>query len=461
MSIPHINKLSQDGRVRFSNWAKTFSAISMGLRCPKTEEQLREILVDANSNGKKIRVVGAGHSPSDIVCTSGYLLSLDKMNKVVSFDPDSLSITVQAGIRFYQVQEILQNLGYSLPIVGSISETSVSGIMSTCTHGSSLQHQVLPHYIKSMRIMLADGSIVTCSRELQKDMFAAAQVSLGALGVIVDITISVVPAFDLVATEDVTTVTDLFQDWKNNLIWESAEFVRVHVFPYANRAVVWRANKVEPNTVPHTPKPSLFRLKLDSFVYQCLLFVGKCVNRFTPYLERFWFKCHYGSKLGTALQVAGPGFDVLQMFCYFSQHVSEWGIPLESAPDALEKLINYTVDDAGKIGAYTHWPIEVRVCAPTPEDECWLSTDCKVPTCYIEAIMYRPFSTSINYKPYFKALEDIANQYNGKPHWAKEYSLTKEQLLERYPNLSKWLSLRKLLDPKGVFSNDYLQRHLG
>ncbi|WBW73344.1 D-arabinono-1,4-lactone oxidase [Schizosaccharomyces osmophilus] len=459
MPLPIVNKLSSDGRVRFYNWARTFTNVSTGFYVPKNEDQLRDIIVEANTKRKHVRVVGAGHSPSDIVCSTGYLVSLDKMNKMVSFDPESQTVTVQAGTRYDQLQKVLEKLGYSLPIVGSISSTSVAGIMSTCTHGSSLQHQVLPGYIESLRLMLADGSIVTCSRTRQKDVFSAAQVSLGALGVVVDLTVRVVPAFDLVATESSIPISTLFEKWKANELWQAAEFVRVHVFPYANRAVVWNANKVIPGSVPHTSKPSKFQLKFTSFMYENLLYIGNLFPRFMPTLQRLAYHFFYGWRTDHLSTAVGPGFDIMQMFCFFSQHVAEYSVPLDTASDALERVINYTIGPALEQKIYTHQPLEVRVAAPTPEDECWLSTASKVPTCFIECIMYRPYHRNVKYESYFNSFEEIMCDYNGKPHWAKEFNLNKKQLLELHPNLSKWLNLRNLMDPNRVFWNNYMRRH--
>ncbi|EEB05263.1 D-arabinono-1,4-lactone oxidase [Schizosaccharomyces japonicus yFS275] len=469
--LPNIQDDLKTNGVLFQNWSKTFSSHCAGVYRPRTEEEVRKILVEANAKRKHIRVVGAGHSPSDLVCTSGYLLSLDNLNSVISLDQEKQTVTVQGGIRLNRLQSVLEKLGYSLPIVGSVTDISVAGTCATATHGSSLQHCIMSHYIESLHLMLADGSVVTCSRAQQPNVFAAAQVSLGALGVVISMTLKIVPMFFLEATETVVPLSTVFSQWSSNQFWEQGDFVRLQVFPFTNKGLVWSAKKIEPSK--HLIKNYTFGKPkglihwFDKIMYQCMLLFGRIFKRALPLIERIWFYMHYGFRDGQVSFSRGPGIQQMQMYCWFSQYVNEWSIPISKAPEALERLVRWIQGDVEHAeipfdarGVTAHWPIEVRVAAPTPLNECWLSTAPET-TCYLEVIVYRPFGLSMPYERLWQAFEYLMNQYGGKPHWAKRHSLPPEELKARYPKLRQWLQLRSMLDPNNVFWNEYMQRSFG
>ena len=97
----------------------------------------------ARQERKTIRVVGAAHSPSDIHCTSEWMVSLDYLNKVLSHDLDRHRITIQAGMRMYDYISELEKRGWCMDNLGSISEQSVAGAITTGTHGSSLEYSAI------------------------------------------------------------------------------------------------------------------------------------------------------------------------------------------------------------------------------------------------------------------------------------------------------------------------------
>lgn len=102
-----------------------------------------EIVNLARQNGKSIRVVGAAHSPSDIHCNTEWIMTLDRLDKVLSHDLDRRRITVQAGMRLAKYLEELESRGWNMDNLGSISEQSLAGAIATGTHGSSLEHGVI------------------------------------------------------------------------------------------------------------------------------------------------------------------------------------------------------------------------------------------------------------------------------------------------------------------------------
>jgi FAD/FMN-containing dehydrogenase len=154
------------------------------------------------------------------------------------------------------------------------------------------------------------------------------------------------------------------------------------------------------------------------------------------------------------------------MNCLFSQYVNEWSIPLKNGIEACRRLhlwLSGKEEESGipfsSNGIFVHAPIELRV-ASSYDDDAWLSTAWGGPVCYIGIIMYKPFYQPVPYRRYFEAYEYLMKSLGGRPHWAKQHSMSQRDLLARYPKLPDWLKLRAEVDPNGMFITEYHKRHL-
>jgi FAD/FMN-containing dehydrogenase len=128
----------------------------------------------------------------------------------------------------------------------------------------------------------------------------------------------------------------------------------------------------------------------------------------------------------------------------------EYALPREAVPSAL-RAIRDTID---RNGWRVTFPVEVRVAA---SDDNWLSTAHGRDTGYIAVHRYyREDPTE-----YFEAVEAIAREHDGRPHWGKMHFRTAADLRPAYPRFDDFLAVRDRLDPEGVFTNPYLERVLG
>ncbi|KAK9767078.1 D-arabinono-1,4-lactone oxidase [Basidiobolus ranarum] len=433
--------------VTYTNWANTYSCKPELYFQPETEEEIIEIIQLAKANGKNIRVVGAGHSPSDLCLTDGYLLSLDKLNKVLKVDHKNHSVTVQAGIRLMDLHEELNKVGLAMSNLGSISEQSVAGAISTATHGTGVEYGCISTQVTEITLLTADCRRIQCSESHNADLFHAALCSLGCLGVILETTIQCEPAFTLSAVQEIRKFDEVMNDF-NNLI-RTAEHVRFWWIPHTEDVVVWQANRTEDKAEP-APYPGWFK---DQFIrvhlYQYLLNVGRYVPSIIPYVNR-----KYVDWLFTEKQVVKDRSDkVFNFDCLFPQYVNEWAIPWEHTADAMRDIRQFIQDANLKV----HFSIEVRF---VKEDEVWLSPAYKSNVVYIGIIMYRPYGKPVSYKKYWAGYEKIMKSYRGRPHWAKAHPLTPSDLSAIYPKFDEFCRLRANLDPTGVFLNAYTRRHL-
>lgn len=397
------------------------------------------------------------------------------MNKVLSVDTEKNVVVMQAGIRLWQLGEELDKLGLAMPNLGSINAQSIAGAISTGTHGSTLRHGILSSSILSLKITMADGKTKTCSATENKDLFRAALISLGALGIIVEITFQAVPAFTLAWKQVVDTDVKMFNAWDEDL-WIQTEFVRVWWFPYTRRAVVWTAEKTDfPERDPIT---SYYDGWLGYTIYHNLLYLSQYVRRSLPWVEWFVFGMQYGFKNGTTTSAIQKSRQALLMNCLYSQFVNEWAIPISRGPEALRRLsswlnhldpsdpdyVPHGIPFSAK-GLYVHAPVEVRVTdssnSTTPRPH--LDPTCsKEPTLYLNATLYRPYNSDPPCRArYYEGFEYLMRELGGKPHWAKNFESSSEEIEELYgTSLTEWRKIREDADPEGMFVGAWQRRYL-
>jgi L-gulonolactone oxidase len=128
----------------------------------------------------------------------------------------------------------------------------------------------------------------------------------------------------------------------------------------------------------------------------------------------------------------------------------EYGIPRAAAAEAVRRVL----DLIPREGFHVNFPIEVRFVAP---DDAYLSPSHERETCYIAVHMYR----GMEWEPYFRAVEEVMDSYDGRPHWGKRHFQTADTLAARYPEWDHFRAVRDRLDPQRRFANAYTDRVLG
>ncbi|KAM7209682.1 sugar 1,4-lactone oxidase [Naviculisporaceae sp. PSN 640] len=472
-------------------WAGTYTSLPELYIQPESVAEVEKAINLARRCRRRIATTGCGHSPSDITCTSSWLINLDNFNKVELIDRQSYVVVMQSGIRIYQLSQMLQPFGLNLPSLGSINEQSIAGAISTGTHGSSLRHGLVSESVLELKITLADGHTRKCNALKDPDLFRAALLSLGAIGIITEVTLKVVPAFAMSWDQTIDTDARIFEQWERNL-WTQSEFVRVWWFPYMRRAVVWKADRVEAAALKsgqvklRDPPVSYYDNWLGYVVYHNLLAISRWVPRILPWVEWFVFGMQYGFRNGDRTRISGvqPSEKAFLLNCLYSQFVNEWAIPLHRGPEVLQRLAswlhNLKPGDPGYVehgipysseGLYVHSPVEVRVSDSTVktsaegENRPFLDPTCKDgPTLYLNAIMYRPYHRDPPDEAterYFQGFEYLMREMGGKPHWAKSFTVSQRELSEWYgEDFTQWRKVRDSYDPEGMFVGPWHRRYL-
>ncbi|KAK5049034.1 hypothetical protein LTR84_005456 [Exophiala bonariae] len=455
-------------------WAQTFFSRPELYFQPWSVPELQKIVTAARRTRKRLCVTGFGHSPSDLTCTSSWLINLDNLSQILERNVDNTAglTRFQAGMSLHNLNLELAKDGYTLPNLGSIDVQSVAGVISTGTHGSSLKHGLISQSITSLTILLSNSQLVTCSASKNEDLFRAALLSLGSLGIITEITLQAVPDFNVSWSQSLHTLKSVTDDWSKTL-WTDAEFTRVWWLPYLKRAVIWRGKKS--TDALHSPNTTFYGGKFGYYVYHNLLYLSNTFPRILPWVEWFIFGMQYGFKPGSfVMSAVQPARQGLLMDCLYSQFVNEWALPLSKGPEALERLgawINH--DDASSRipisskGVWVHCPVEVRVTNtsanksgvrpfldPTDKDE---------PTLYLNATLYRPYGRDPPcHETYYRAFEYLMRDMGGKPHWAKNFAYTTSgEIGDMYgADMADFLKVRDESDPEGMFLGEWHRRTL-
>lgn len=465
-------------------WARTFTSKPELYIRPQSVREVQKAVNLARQCRRRITTTGAGHSPSDLTCTSSWLVNLDDLRDIIHHDTDTNIVHFQAGIRLWQLGEELDRMGLAMPNLGSINEQSAAGVISTGTHGSSLRYGLISQSIVELVIVTADGQARTCSRTENNELFRAALLSLGALGIIVEIKFQTSPAYSLKWDQTIDSDAIMFRDW-NSTLWDRGHFVRVWWFPYTRRSVVWTANVT---TEPHRDPPrDGYDGTLGYLVYHNLLWLAHYVPRVLPWVEWFVFGMQYGFRDGSTTSAVQPQRKALLMNCLYSQYVNEWAIPLSKGPEAIRRLScwlnNLQPGDRdycehripfSSRGLWVHAPLEVRVTDTSRflpnidgtgvESRPYLDPTCKDgPTLYLNATLYRPYDLDPpSLERYYEAFEWLMRDLGGKPHWAKNFAQVNFKDVEDMygEDLEAWRAVRDKMDPRGLFVGSWHRRYV-
>jgi L-gulonolactone oxidase len=424
------------------NWAGNQVARPDVIAEPAAEDELAALVKDACTHGRRVKVVGSGHSFTPCALTDGVLVKLTNLRRILEVDHRNHVVTVDAGITLNELNEQLWTLGLAMVNLGDIAYQTIAGATSTATHGTGATKGGLADAVLGLRIVTGDGSVVQCSADEEPEVFHAARVGVGALGAVSQVTLQVAPAFNLRAEEEPMRLKDVLADLDHHV--DANEHFEFFWVPHTGWALTKRNNR----TTEAVGGRSRLREIRDKWLFENLAF-GAAVK--AGNLHEDWIP-----KLARMAPGAGKVSYVQRSYRVFAspRHVRftemEYAIPREACREALERVVAM-VDEKG---FRLSFPVEVRFTAAS---DIPLSTAAGRPSAYIAVHVPK----GKPYEPYFRAVEAIMDDYAGRPHWGKLHFQSHHELAARYPEWEAFRSVRARLDPDGRFANAYTERVLG
>jgi L-gulono-1,4-lactone dehydrogenase len=387
----------------------------------------------------RVKALGSGHSFTAIAVPDGVALSAPADPSLLRVDDTGLA-TVPAGMTLRTLNKLLWDRGWALLNLGDVDAQTVAGAISTGTHGTGANHQGLAAQVRGLELVQADGSVLACSPRENADVFAAARIGLGALGVLVSVTLQAVPAFRLHAIEAALPL-----DRALDVLAGDDDHVEFYWFPHTDIAAIKRNNRTDVEGPARGKVAEWVGDELmgnGAFALACRL--GAAAPRLVPSINRVM------AGQFAASEYVDRSYRVFTSPRRVRFLEMEYAVPREALPEAFAGLRRAVA----RHGQAVTFPVEVRVAAA---DDIPLSTACGRDSAYLAVHVHRgdPHET------YFGAVEAVMRALDGRPHWGKLHTRAADDLRAAYPGFDAFVALRDRLDPERRFGNAYLERVLG
>ncbi|WP_312886896.1 D-arabinono-1,4-lactone oxidase [Actinocrinis puniceicyclus] len=427
----------------WTNWAGNQKSRVRRIATPGSTAEVAQVVREAAGQGLAVKPVGTGHSFTPVAVTDGVLVRLEHLARLRSADKASGLVTVEAGMPLWRFNELLAEQGLALTNMGDIQEQTVSGAIGTGTHGTGKASASIAAQVAALELVLADGSTVSCSATERPELFEAARIGLGAIGVITSVTFRTEPAFLLAAQEEpmrLDAVLDSFDQ-----LWQDNEHFEFWWFPHTDTTMLKRNNRTAGPAAPLSRGRTWFEDEfLSNTFYSGLLKAGRSAPRAVPAINKL------AARALSARSYTDRSDKVFTSPRRFKFLEMEYALPRAATVPALREVRRMLQDAGLRISI----PIEVRTA---PADKLWLSTAYGRDTAYLAFHMPNGVSPT----EYFENAESIMVAYDGRPHWGKLHTRDRDYFATAYPRFDDFLAVRDKADPQRVFANAYTRRVFG
>lgn len=426
----------------WTNWSGSVQAKPQSVLSPDSIEAVVAAVQLCRREGRRLRVVGTGHSFTPIAASDDVLLTLDRMQGLVDVDVEAQTATVWAGTKLKLLGELLFAQGLAQENLGDIDVQSIAGAISTGTHGTGQQFGNISTQVVGLTIVTGKGEVMTCTPTTHPEWFKAMQVSLGALGIIVQVTLRLQPVYKMMYESKRMPLTQCLQQLTD--IAGGHRHFEFYWFPYADPCQLKFMNPTDAEVTNRKVRDYIGDVVLENTVFGLLSELCRKVPKLSRTVSRIsasqvpvGIKVNYSHRLFAT-----------QRLVRFNE--MEYNLPAEAMPIVIEAMREKMARDKYNV----HFPIECRFAKG---DDIWLSPAFGRDSAYIAIHMYK----GMPHEDYFTAMEDIFLQHGGRPHWGKMHSLCSTELAERYPMWQPFGRIREELDPDGIMLNGYLGKIFG
>lgn len=429
----------------WQNWGRTAHVRPQRVERPRSPEGVQRAVVAAVAQGLRVKAVGAGHSFTGIAVAPDVLLELDDLQGLVRVDEERRQVTLLAGTRLHRIPGLLARYGLAMENLGDIDRQSISGAISTGTHGTGAGFGGISTQVVGATLITANGEFLVVDENNSPELIPAVALGLGALGILIEVTLQCVPAFVMHAIDEPAPLEDVLATVHERAA--ASDHFEFYWFPHTEVALTKRQTRL-PESAVRKPLPPVGKwideTLLSNGIYRAVCAVGTVVPPVTPAFSRLAVKLT-GDREYTDLSNR-----VFTQSRTVRFREMEYALPAENVVPAFRAVRDLIAKRGWKI----EFPIEVRFAA---EDDRWLSTAHGRASAYIAVHRYWRH----NPREFFDAVEQIMLEHGGRPHWGKMHTLGAADLRERYPRFDDFVALRDRLDPERRFDNPYLSRVLG
>ena len=431
-----IAQLAKGGKVLpWKNWSGNQVCYPRSRVAPGSVAELQTMVKESQG---VVRCVGAGHSFSGLVPTDDTIVSTRRLSGLVGVDQANKTATLQAGSLLNEIGPALDEQGQALINMPDIDQQTLAGAISTATHGTGRGLMSMSGYIKHLELVTADGEVHQCDEHNNSELFQAAKVGLGTLGVITKVTLQNRDAFKLQRVAEWMSFEDVIE--QAHSLAESNRNFEFFYFPFTGMVLTDRLNE--------TTDPIQRNEEIDGNSGVQDLKMARDYLSWSPKLREMI--------VGSYMKTMGSHSNIDHSYAIYANdrnvrfNEMEYHLPAETALDALKEVKNIVETQFPEV----FFPFECRFIAG---DEAWLSPFYQRDT--ISIAVHRFFEE--DFKAMFAAVEPVFRKYGGRPHWGKLNTLAAPEFAALYPKWNDFLEVREHYDPHGKFLNTYLRKALG
>lgn len=403
---------SGEGGTTWTNWVGNQSFTPKSTVEVDSEADVVRQVAEAADRDLAVRTFGARHSFTPIVETDGILLDLSRLRGIDSVDSALFLVRARPATTIGDFGEPLWERGLALANQGDIDTQSIAGAIATSTHGSGLRFPSLSAILEGARIVDGLGNLVEVSRHRNAELLPALQTSIGLLGIMTEVTLKVVPAYELHARTDIMRFDEMMERFASD------------TEEYRHFGLFW---------MPTDASAALYNLH-DARADDCVVKRYREVPNGTP-----------ADGLSPNERI-GPSYRIYPMVYDPNFHEVEYFLPIEQAHDILREMRNLML----RWLPLSVYPLEIRVVAA---DDAWMSPNYQRDNLVV-SISGEP---GTDYWPYLRACDSLFAEFHGRPHWGKLHFMTADRLARLFPRYDDFVALRRRLDPKGTFLNRHLR----
>ncbi len=420
------------GSLPWRNWSGGIVANPKGRVAPASEAELMEFL--ASTTGP-VRPVGSGHSFTPLVPTDGHLIVIDRLAGLQNHDPGALTATFGAGTRLGDMGPALANVGQGMLNLPDIDRQTLAGATATATHGTGIGFTCLSGFVTSLRLITPNGEAIDVSAEKNPDLFNAARVSLGALGVVTSMTVQNRNNYRLKAKSWAQPIEEVLESFDE----QAAKHRHFEMFPlthsdYALTLAIDETDEEINNPPPSEEEAAAFDLAMKGWALVAPRFRKPLVNGL--------------AKMIGPTEAVDESYKILSNIRNNRFNEMEYSVPLENGAKCLREVLRTITEKEIDVV----FPLEYRYVS---RDDTWLSMSAGEED-HAAISIHR--TSEEDYRPYFDLIEPIFWKYGGRPHWGKVHSLGAKELTRLYPHFKDFQELRRRLDPANRMLNEHLRK---
>jgi decaprenylphospho-beta-D-ribofuranose 2-oxidase len=431
------------------------------IKATDNTDEIQQAVLDANSQGDPIAIAGMQHSQGGhTVYPDGILLDMKPYNKILRFDVQKKTITIQSGATWREIQDYINPYGLALKVSQSQNIFTIGGSISVNAHGLDIQNGSLIDTIESLRLLDANGEILTLSSDQNPELFQAVVGGYGLFGVILDVTLKLTDD-EMYEIHSEQLQYDEYSDYFNENV-RADESMKMHLArislspdSFLEDMYVINYQKMEREGLPMEPQ----KLKQETLIAVPKFFLG--LARLNEQGKRvFWntqkaYSASIDGKLMSRNNVMRSDSEFMEYSHPENTEVlQEYFVPVENFEAYIDDLRETLIDEE----KFNLLNITIRYVEKN--EEAVLS--------YAKEDMFS-LVLLINQGTDAKSIEDtgrvVRNMIDVTLDHGGSYYLpyfgypTKEQMAEAYPRTSEFFELKQEYDPSGRFVNIFYEEY--